>query len=60
MCMRCYQPTVTSGDQYTTPLCAAPRDGRLARQSGWFCTGCRHWHPYPRPTTPPSAPPAGA
>lgn len=55
MCIRCYHetlaPDLPAGWQHTEPLCANPRDGMMNRQSGWFCSGCAHWHPYPRPTT---------
>jgi hypothetical protein len=54
MCIECYHETwatdLPAGWQRTKPLCDHPRDGLMSRQSGWFCAGCAHWHPYPRPT----------
>jgi hypothetical protein len=49
MCLHCYvERADATGLQYTEPLCATPRDGRMSRQSGWFCAGCGHWHSFPR------------
>lgn len=51
MCIQCYME-VGNGLQSTKPRCANPGDASMSRASGWLCSGCGHWHPYPGPNTP--------